>query len=604
MEDFSPQPVKGPDNITPSPQLAPEITPIPEGRFARIRQFLVDNKWYVGAIVLGLVIIVGLGVYAFWPQKNGPSQQAKVQLTIDAPETTQAGGELVYKVKILNQDPSKLVDMNLELVYDEGVTYSASTPKAENLSGSSFSIPDLSTGQNAVVIVKTLVQGNVNDDKKLVARLRYRFDNFNSPFTMEASHTSKLVAADVVLDLSGPTEANNSEVVKYDLFYRNSSSKDIDNARIQITYPDGFDFGSSSPDPSLSTNVWNLGTLKANGNGKISFQGSFKSARSGQSFDFKAELLVLDDTGSFFTQAGTSFTTGISAKPLSIDASTASSSAQGGVVKPGDTVTIELKFQNNTQVVNTGTQVIAQIESSSIVDGSIKTESGFVADQTVTWNGSSLPILGSLNPNDSGTIKMSFKVKDPATTSGDKNLIITIKPKIKSNQNSAFISGSDLVLKISSPAGLSGGVASVDGNIPPRVGKESSFSVNVTLSNSSNDYRDGILTGYIPIGVTLDTNSFTALEKNLVKYDSSTGKLIWNLGQLAAHVGDGKPPRTLEFRVKTTPSNSQVGQSITLFKNIGFTATDDFTGQSLSLDLDDRSTANLPEGSNSGRVIK
>jgi hypothetical protein len=57
------------------------------------------------------------------------TEQAKVQLTIDAPETTQAGGELVYKIKILNQDSSKLVDMNLELVYDEGITYSASTLK-------------------------------------------------------------------------------------------------------------------------------------------------------------------------------------------------------------------------------------------------------------------------------------------------------------------------------------------------------------------------------------------------------------------------------------------------------------------------------------------
>lgn len=608
MEDFSPQPVKGPDiplaKQPSAPQLAPEMKPIPDTRFGRFKQFLLDNKWYVGAIVLGTVIIVGLGIFAFWPHKNEPSQQAKVQLTIDAPETTQAGGELVYKVKVLNQDPSKLVDMNLELVYDEGVSYSASTPKAENLSGSSFKIPDLGTGQNAVVIVKTVVQGNVNDDKKLVARLHYRFDNFSSPFTLEASHTAKLVAADVVLDLSGPKEANNSEVVKYDLFYRNSSSKDIDNARVQLTYPNGFTYGSSSPDPSLSNNVWNLGTLKANASGKISFQGSFKSARSGQGFDFKAELLVLDDNGSFFTQASTGFSTSISAKPLSIEVNPSSGSAKGGVVNPGDSITLELKFQNNTQVVNTGTQVVAQIESSAVVDGSIRSESGFVQDQTVTWDASSLSILGSLTPNDSGNVKVSFKLKDPVTTGDDKNLIITIKPKIKSNQNSTFISGSDLVLKISSPAGIDGAVAGAGGTLPPQVGKESSFKVSVKLSNSSNDYRDGVLTGSIPIGVSLDANSFTATEKNLVKFDSSTGKLVWSLGQLVAHAGDGNPERILEFTVKTTPSNSQVGQTITLFKSIGFTAVDDFTGQNLKLDQEDLGTNNLPGGSINGRVKK
>ncbi len=607
MEDFSPQPVKGPDkpvSTTPPPVERKLAPPISDSRFAQFRHFLADNKWYVAAIVVGTLIIIGLAVFAFWPHKNERTQEAKVQLTIDAPETAQAGGELVYKIKILNQDPSKLVDMNLELVYDEGVTYSSSSPKPENLSGSSFKVPDLTNGQNAAIIIKTIVQGNVNDDKKLVARLRYRFDNFNSPFSMEASHTAKLVAADVVLDLSGPEQANNSEVVKYDLFYRNSSTKDIDNARVQITYPEGFNYASSSPEPSLGNNIWNLGTLKANGNGKINFQGSFKSSRSGQSFDFKAELLVLDDTGSFFTQAATNFTTSISAKPLTIEAKTASGTGAGGVVNPGDTVTIELKFQNNTQVVNTGTQVVAQIESDAIVDGSIKTESGFVQDQSVTWNGSSLPLLASLNPNDSGTIKLSFKIKDPATSSNDKNLAITVKPKIKSNQNSAFISGSDLELKISSPAGLGGGVTSVSGALPPQVGKESTFKVSLSFSNSSNDFRDGVLTGVIPVGVNIDSNSFTQSEKNLVKFDNTTGKLTWNLGQLAAHSGDGNPERTLEFTVKITPSNSQVGQSIVLFKNIDFFATDDFTGQSIALDLSDLGTNNLTGGSNIGKVKK
>lgn len=600
MEDFTPQQVKGPDSpnqfdLTPPP-------PQPEGRFGRVKNFLVANKWYVGAIVLGTAIIAALAVFAFWPQREERTQKAKVELTIDAPETTQAGGELVYKIKILNQDPSKLVDMNLELVYDEGVTYSASTPKAENLSGSSFAVPDLSTGQNAALIIKTVVQGNVNDEKRLVARLRYRFDNFNSPFSLEASHTTKLVAADVVLDLSGPEQTNNSEVAKYELFYRNSSDKDIDNARIQITYPEGFTYGSATPEPSLSNNVWNLGTLKANGTGKISFQGSFKSARSGQSFDFKAELLVLDDNSDYFTQSSTSFTTAIASRPLSIEAKATGSNVAGGIVDPGQTVNVEIRFQNNTQVVQTGVQVVAQIDSDALVGGSIKTESGYVQDQTLTWNGSSLSALSSLNPNDSGTVKFSFKISNPATASDEENLIIVIKPRIKSNQNSTFIPGAEVSLKISSPLGIGGSVEHVGGSLPPTVGKESSFRVGVFLENSSNNFRDGVLTGSVPIGVNLDISSVTQAEKNLVKFDSATGKLTWNLGQLLAHAGTSGPERRLEFTVKTVPSSSQAGQTVVLFKNITFSATDDFTGEGQSLELDDLGTNNLPGGSSNARV--
>ncbi len=597
MAEFQPQPVKGPDDPQ---QFSSENIIIPESRWSRFTTFLRDNKWYVAAIILGLVIIGALAVFAFWPQQEERTQEAKVELTIDAPETAQSGGEVIYKIKVLNQDDSKLVDMNLELVYDDGLEYVSSSPKSENLSGSSFEVPDLGTGQNAVVIVKALAQGSVNDSKRLVARLRYRFDNFNSPFTAETSHEVRLVAADVVLDLSGPEQANTSEVVKYELYYRNSSDKDIDSARIKLTYPEGFSFSSSEPSTSLSNNQWNIGTLKANSNGKIAFQGSFGSARTGQSFQFTAEFLVTDDNGEFFTQSSTSFGTTISTRPLSVEAKLTGSAA-GGIVNPGDTITVELQFRNNTQVVNTGVQVIAQIESSSIVPGSIKTESGFVQDQTVTWNGSSLQLLENLNPNDGGSVKMQFQVTKPATSSGDKSLTITVKPRIKSNQNTSLIPGSDLNIKISSPSALNGSVSHVDGALPPQVGTQSGFKVRLALRNSSNDYRNGQLIGYVPIGTTLDVGSITASEKNLVKFDSTSGRLTWDVGQLLAHAGTIQPERALEFNIRFTPSSSQVGQGVTLFKTITFTAVDDFTSQDVSLEENDLSTSDIANTSD-GRV--
>lgn len=598
MEEFTPQPVKGPDNLNP---LTPDPIIVPESKWSQIKTFLGDNKWYVFAIVLGFIIIGALAFFAFWPRQEERTEKAKVELTIDAPETAQSGGEVIYKIKVLNQDPAKLVDMNLELVYDDGVSYVSSSPKAENLSGSSYKVPDLSTGQNAVIIIKTLAQGNVNEDKRLVARLRYQFDNFNSPFTVEASHEVRLVAADVVLDLSGPEQANTSDVAKYELFYRNSSKRDIDNARIEIKYPEGFDFGSSEPSTSLSNNIWNIGTLKANANGKITFQGSFKSAKANQGFNFNAEFLVTDDNGEFFTQSSASFVTTITSRPLSVEAKLTGSSSDG-IVDPGSNVTVEFQFKNNTQVVNTGVQVIAQIESDAIVPGSIKTESGYVQDQTITWNGSSLGLLEQLNPNDGGTVKFQFAIKQPATSSDNKNLIITIKPRIKSNQNSSLIPGADVELKISSPSKLTGGVSHIGGELPPKVGMQSSFKVTLNLSNNSNDYRNGVLVGYVPVGISYDSASLTQSERSLVKFDSTTGKLTWDLGQLLAHSGVSRSDRSLEFTVKLTPSSSQVGQSPVLFKNITFNAVDDFTGQNISLDMDELKTSSMGGSGSDGRV--
>jgi hypothetical protein len=132
-----------------------------------------------------------------------------------------------------NQDSASLVDLELELVYPNGVNYVSSSPKADNLSGSRFAVPDLSSGQNAVVIVKTTAQGDINDDKRLVARLHYHYSNFNSEFVKEAEHVVKLIASDVSLELTGAQESTNAQIVTYELNYSNSSDNDINNARIE-----------------------------------------------------------------------------------------------------------------------------------------------------------------------------------------------------------------------------------------------------------------------------------------------------------------------------------------------------------------------------------
>lgn len=603
MEDFKPQSVKDLAETTPQPNQAGSLMTEQElsntGSSNRFVQFYKDNKWYFWAIILGVLIIGALAAYAFWPQKTERTQAAKVSLSIDSAETVQAGGEVIYKVKVLNQDPAKLVDMHLELIYDDGINYVSSSPKSDNISGSDFAVPDLENGQNAVVIVKALAQGNVNDEKKLTARLRYKFDNFNSPFTVETEHVVKLIAADVVLDLSGASEINNNEEAKYDLFYRNSSDKDIDNTRIQITYPEGFKFTSSEPTPSLGQNIWNTGLLKANQSGKISFSGSFNGSPVGQENVFKVELLALDENSDYFTQSSTTFTTTIASKPLSVEAKLNSSS--GGVVSPGSSVSVDVKFQNNTQIANTGLQLVVQIDSNNIIDGSIQAENGYVQDQTITWNGSSNSSLEQLSPKQTGSVKFQFKVKEQVSE-GD-NLVIKIKPRIKSNQNSTFISGTELSVKISGSANLEGSVSHVSGSLPPKVGTPSSFKVKLSLTNGNNDYKDGVLVGYIPVGVNLDSNSISALEKTSVKYDSSTGKLTWNVGTIKARSGGTLPSRDLEFTVSTTPSSSQVTKPIVLFKSAVFTATEDFTSKNVNLGIDTISTNNLPDGSQAGRVV-
>ncbi|HMQ01791.1 MAG TPA: hypothetical protein PKD79_01830 [Candidatus Doudnabacteria bacterium] len=608
MEDFRPQAVKGPDSTGPIPQqvITPNgpLAPEPPSGSGKFKDFLANNKWYVLAIVLGVLIIGILATLAFWPRNTQRTAEAKVQLSIQAPQTTQAGGEVIYHINILNEDSARLIDVNLELIYDEGMSYVSSAPRAENISGTNYKVPDLATGQNAIVIVKVLAQGNVNDNKRLVARLRYKFDNFSSGFTAETNHTTRLVAANVLLDISGKNRVNSGEEVTYELSYRNTSNRSIENGRIQITYPEGFEFTSSNPSPSLGDNIWNLSTLASNQSGRISFVGTMRSSRVGQAYVITAEFLVPDETGNFFTQSSTNYNIEIASQPLGIVTRVTSGAQAGGIVRPGSTLNIEVSFQNNTQVVHTGLQALVEIASPSIVTGSIRPENGFVQDQTITWNASSSSLLEQLTAGASGAVRFQITVANPATTADNKSLSVILKPRIKSNQNEQFIIGPELVLKISSPMSLSSDVRHAGGELPPKVGQESAFTVRLSLKNNSNDYRNGVLSGFVPIGVNFDMNSVTASERNLVKFDTSTGRLTWEFGQLVAHTGVLRPERVLEFTVRTTPSSSQVNQAINLFRNVEVNATDDFTLESVKADTQDVSTSQLPTGNTNGRVVQ
>ena len=598
MPDFQPQQV--PDPIFPpgqKPQLPSQNS---GGRFS-VKSFYSNNKWYVWAIVVGLVIIATLSFFAFRTQKASPTKPANVEVDITAPETAPSGGEVIYKIKVENHDAASLVDMDLEVLYPEGVSYVSSTPKAENLSGSSFQVPDLSNGQNATLIIKTIAQGNINDSKTLVAKLHYKFDNFNSEFVKEASHTVRLVASDVVLDVTGPDTADSAQVVSYDVFYRNNSSREIDNSRIQITYPEGFTFADSEPDPSLGQNIWNIGQLKASATGKISFQGAFKSAQPGQAATFKVEFLVLDDNGNFFTQGSTTYTTSISSQPLRVEQKL-TSGGSNGVVKPGESLSYEIKYQNTTDVVASGTTIVAEFDSKAIDLSTIRSESGRVQDGTITWDASGVSTLERLGPNQSGTVRFTAQVKDPAAKDNSTNLTITSKVKIKANEYKDFMAGNDLTLKVSSPSSLKVSTAYSSGSLPPKAGTESKFTVTLELRNATNAYQEGVLVGFVPTGVSYDASMLPSDMASQVKFDASTGKLTWNVGKLEANTGSFSPLRKLTFGVRFTPSSAQVGQDVALFKNITFTAKDSFTEQSISLTADQISTNSLGDGS--GRVVQ
>ena len=66
-----------------------------------------------------------------------------------------------------------------------------------------------------------------------------------------------------------------------------------------------------------------------------------------------------------------------------------------------------------------------------------------------------------------------------------------------------------------------------------------------------------------------------------VKYDSSTGKITWKIGRLAANTGILSLSKNLVFQIGFIPGSDQVGSVVELVKNAVISGKDSFTGAML-----------------------
>lgn len=554
--------------------------------------FYNANKFYFFAIFLGLIVIAVLAYFAFRKEAVVQPKEANISIVTDVPETIASGGEAVYKVTVQNNDSKKLVNVELELAYPEGITYESSVPNSENLSGSIFKVPDLIPGQNAALFIKTKVNGNVNDEKTLGIKLHYKLSSFNSEFIKESSAKVRLVASDVIINLEGPTNSNNAQLVLYNLTYSNNSNRDIANARIKLIYPDGFSFAQSQPVPDLSNDTWTVLNLPKNASSTITIQGTFTNSRPGESKTLTAQFLILGEGGNFFVQNTDTAITAISSLPLLITQELRDN--QTGIVNPGETLNYVISYQNNGTTAASGVNIQLDLNSKVLDLGSIRAEGGQVSNNSISWNASGVSKLATLSPNQKGELYFSVKVNSPASKDSIKNLMVESQVSIRSNEYTTPFPGNALNLKVSSPASLSSTLNFVSGQLPPQVGQNTVYQVNISLTNSSNDYAGGVLTAFIPLPPgAFNMESVNAREKQSVQFDTSTGKLTWNFAGLPANTGRFSQAKTLSFNLTLNPALAQKGQSVVLVKDITANMTDVFTQAVVKLNTKNISTFDI-----------
>ncbi|MBU6447721.1 DUF11 domain-containing protein [Patescibacteria group bacterium] len=599
---FGQQPAQPPQQPR-QPQQQPAGQPqIPPQNMPK-QSFFKQNKWPIIIIVICLLVL-GAAAYMVFRKPSGAPSQPKITLQIDAPNQTPSGAQIVYNVKIANNDNSTIQNVTLDLIYPQGFTYADSSPKPTKLDGSEFSLPAIDPGVQTSITISGAIQGNAEETKTITGILHYTFANLNSNYVAQAQSQTQIQTANVVLQITGPQTATNSQDLNYSLSYSNFTSNPVSNFQVTLNLPVSFKVIQYGTKPSTQTPlqaVWQIGSLDPNQSGTITFTGSFTNANTGDQQQFTAQAQGSTNGNPVFSLSATQLAVSIGTQPIEADVVLGSGNSSGSTTtaKPGDTLQYEVDYKNNGASSVNGVNV--EVDLTGPYDlSTVQASNASVSGNKIIWDASQVSNLNQLGAGESGKLLFSVRVKNPVTTTNQSNLTIDAKPQIKSAEYQQAFAGQDLALKVSSVPQISGTVTYSSGANPPAVGQSTTYTIEIDLRNTTNDISNAQVIMNLPNTFNFDLSDILNEERPNVQYDRSTKKLTWNVGTLAANAGSFTKIRKLVFNAVITPAESSKNQPVTLVNNIAFSGTDSFTNESDNLNIQDLTTLNDTSTSTNG----
>jgi hypothetical protein len=112
------------------------------------------------------------------------------------------------------------------------------------------------------------------------------------------------------------------------------------------------------------------------------------------------------------------------------------------------------------------------------------------------------------------------------------------------------------------------------GPVPPKVEKETSYTIVWSLSNTANNISKGVVHSTIPSWMKF-IGPFSPPSEDLT-YNPSTREIVWNIGGIPRGTGIAGLGRSVSFQVAFTPSLSQVGTIPIIVNDSILTGHDDF----------------------------
>lgn len=570
---------------TPKPSLVQRLTVADVATRRRRKHIAITLGVIAGVILLGGLI---------FKVRSMLFSEERVDLSLEGPKDVASAEEVTFTVTYTNNNWAGLSDATLILVYPESFRLQAGSNV--HVSGALAEIPlgDIKANTQGKVPITGKFYGSRGDLVYFKATLRYTPKGVSSVFEKTVQFGVNVASSALSLEIAAPLELATGQDVEYVVDYGNKSEDSFSNLRIKLEYPEGFHFVGAEPRPSEGDAVWYVGNLNAHADGKIIVRGVLSGVREERKL-IRGMIGFFQGDGKFVAYAENERQTRIIASPLSISQTV--NDLTEVTANPGDALRYALRYRNDGEVGLRDVIITLEIDPTALDMTRLALQNGSydTTRKTITWKASDIPGLAKLAPGTGGEITFSVPVSKAVAAFSGKNLSVRSvakidSPDIPSPLGANKIIGSNILyVKLSSLIGVdivplyTDTVFPNTGPIPPKVGQETSYTMHLKISNSSNDLTKTRVVITLPTGIRYSGKFSPPGE--ITTFNERTNELVWDIGNFAP---TQQVSRELVFQVSVIPGENQVGRSFMLIDNVVLTARDTFTNQDIRIESEGR----------------
>ncbi len=549
---------------------------------------MINKAGSYGKIIfwaLMIALLIGGGFVSYFIVQYQKSKE--LNFDVSAPDRILIAKPFEVDVNLENKSQSVLKNPKISLQLPDGAV---SLDNNNDMQVIEQNLDDMAPG---VLVKKTFKIAFIRDDQtseKINVNFSYLPETLNTRFEKDQSIEVFVDQPSIDMSLVTPQRVFNRENFQINVNYKNISDFNFDSARLQLVYPDNFTFKSASLNPDSGNAVWNLGELAPGASSTIAINGSLQGAD--QSFsEIKSQLFVtLDGKEYLINEKNASL--GIASSPLSLSVSVNNNPSY--VADINDFLTYQIKYRNNTDVGLS--DVILKVNlTGEMFDFSSLQSTGFFdsVNNAITWNAGNNPQFKVLAPGTEGTLSFQIRTKAayPIKRMFDKNYSLKLQAEINSptvpyNVSSDKTVGlANLETKVMGRSEITASLVYVSGAFPVKANQPTVYEVHWQIKNYSTDITNVKVSSFLQSGVKWLNVTKSDIDAAPV-YDDRTGQVSWAIDKILATKGVISNPLEAVFQVEMTPNITQAGQQAPVLNETSLTATDDFTGASLSAKTD------------------